>query len=185
MQGCGKGFGKDKIYLQLMKRVKSNGGAPGIDGMTVQELHPYLKEQWLEIRAALESGAYRPSPVRRVEIAKPEGGVRQLGIPNVMDRFLQQAISQVMVPLFEALFSEHSYGFRPGRSAHGAVRQAQTYVQAWLYQRSMKRGCTVKDENGMLNVQQTEFRSTLTICSRISSTNVNRLPVSTVNCSGS
>ncbi len=102
---------------------------PGIDGMTVKELRPYLKEHWLETRAALESGAYRPSPVRRVEIAKPDGGVRQLGIPNVLDRVLQQATSQVLVPLFEPLFSEHSYGFRPGRSAHGAVRQAQTYVQ--------------------------------------------------------
>ena len=112
-----------------MKRVESNGGAPGIDGMTVKELRPYLKEHWLETRAALESGAYRPNPVRRVEIAKPDGGVRQLGIPNVMDRFLQQAISQVLVPLFEPLFSEHSYGFRPGRSAQGTVRQAQTYVQ--------------------------------------------------------
>ena len=115
--------------LIAMKRVESNGGAPGIDGMMAKELRPYLKEHWLETRAALESGAYRPSPVRRVEIAKPDGGVRQLGIPNVVDRLLQQAIAQVLVPLFELLFSEHSYGFRPGRSAHGAVRQAQTYVQ--------------------------------------------------------
>ncbi|HUI89160.1 MAG TPA: group II intron reverse transcriptase/maturase [Anaerolineales bacterium] len=97
--------------------------------MTVKELRPYLKEHWLEIRTALESGSYRPSAVRRVEIAKPDGGVRQLGIPNVLDRFLQQAISQELVPIFEPLFSEHSYGFRPGRSAHGAVRQAQAYVQ--------------------------------------------------------
>ncbi len=115
--------------LIAMKRVESNGGAPGIDGMMAKELRPYLKEHWLETRAALESGVYRPNPVRRVEIAKPDGGVRQLGIPNVLDRFLQQAISQVLVSLFEPLFSEHSYGFRPGRSAHGAVRQAQTYVQ--------------------------------------------------------
>lgn len=112
-----------------MKRVESNGGAPGIDGMMAKELRPYLKEHWLEIRAALESETYQPSPVRRVEISKPDGGTRQLGIPNVMDRLLQQAISQVLVPLFEPLFSEHSHGFRPGRSAHGAVRQAQTYVQ--------------------------------------------------------
>ena len=115
--------------LTAMKRVESNGGAPGMDGMTVKELRPYLREHWLEIRAALESGAYRPSPVRRVEIAKPDGGARQLGIPNVVDRLLQQAVAQVLVPIFEPLFSEHSYGFRPGRSAHGAVRQAQTYVQ--------------------------------------------------------
>ncbi len=115
--------------LIAMKRVESNGGAPGIDGMMAKELRPYLKEHWLEIRAALESETYQPSPVRRVEISKPDGGTRQLGIPNVMDRLLQQAISQVLVPLFEPLFSEHSHGFRPGRSAHGAVRQAQTYVQ--------------------------------------------------------
>ena len=121
-------WGRENLHT-AMKRVESNGGAPGIDGMTVKELRPYLKEHWLEIRAALESGAYRPSPVRRVEIAKPDGGVRQLGIPNVVDRLLQQAIAQVLVPIYEPLFSEHSYGFRPGRSAHGAVRQAQTYVQ--------------------------------------------------------
>jgi RNA-directed DNA polymerase len=119
---------RQNLYT-AMKRVESNGGAPGTDGMTVKELRPYLREHWLEIRAALESGDYRPSPVRRVEIAKPDGGTRQLGIPNVVDRLLQQAIAQVLVPIYEPLFSEHSYGFRPGHSAHGAVRQAQTYVQ--------------------------------------------------------
>ena len=123
-----KVWGKENLAT-AMKRVESNGGAPGIDGMTVKELRPYLREHWLEIREALESGSYRPNPVRRVEIGKPEGGKRQLGIPTVLDRFLQQAIAQVLVPIYEPLFSEHSYGFRPGRSAHGAVRQAQTYVQ--------------------------------------------------------
>jgi group II intron reverse transcriptase/maturase len=112
-----------------MKRVESNGGAPGMDGMTVKDLRPYLKEHWLEIREALESGRYRPSPVRRVEIPKPDGGVRNLGIPTVLDRLLQQAMMQVLVPRFEPTFSSHSYGFRPGRSAHGAIRQAQTYIQ--------------------------------------------------------
>ena len=92
--------------LIAMKRVESNGGAPGIDGMMAKELRPYLKEHWLETRAALESGVYRPNPVRRVEIAKPDGGVRQLGHPEGTDRFLQQAISQVLVPLFEPLFSD-------------------------------------------------------------------------------
>ena len=91
---------------------------PGTDGMTVKELRPYLKEHWLEIREALESGRYQPTPVRRVEIPKPNGGMRQLGIPTVLDRLLQQAIAQGIGPLFEAKFSEHSYGFRPGRSAH-------------------------------------------------------------------
>jgi RNA-directed DNA polymerase len=112
-----------------LKRVESNGGAPGSDGMTVKELKPYLKEHWEEIRIALESQTYKPSAVRRVEIPKPDGGVRLLGIPSVLDRLLQQAIAQRLTPLFEALFSPHSYGFRPGLSAHDAVRQAQEYVQ--------------------------------------------------------
>jgi RNA-directed DNA polymerase len=112
-----------------LKRVESNGGAPGIDGMTVEELRPYLKEHWLEIREALDQQTYRPSPVRRVEIPKPDGGVRLLGIPTVLDRLLQQGIAQRLTPLFEPLFSSHSYGFRPGRSAHDAVRQAQAYIQ--------------------------------------------------------
>jgi group II intron reverse transcriptase/maturase len=97
--------------------------------MTVAELRPYLKAQWPSIRAALEEGRYRPSPVRRVMIAKPDGGERQLGIPTVVDRLIQQGIAQGLTPLFEPLFSAHSYGFRPGRSAHDAIRQAQGYVQ--------------------------------------------------------
>lgn len=120
---------RQNLYTAL-ERVERNGGAPGIDGMTVKELRPYLKEHWLEIRAALDQQAYRPNPVRRVEIPKPSGGVRLLGIPTVLDRFLQQAITQALTPLFEPLFSDHSYGFRPGRSAHQAVKQAQEYVQA-------------------------------------------------------
>lgn len=116
--------------LTALKRVESNGGAPGIDGMTVEELKPYLKEHWGDIRKALDQQTYRPSPVRRVEIPKPDGGVRMLGIPSVLDRLLQQAIAQQLTPLFEPLFSAYSYGFRPGRSAHDAVKQAQEYVQA-------------------------------------------------------
>jgi RNA-directed DNA polymerase len=116
--------------LTALKRVEQNGGAPGIDGMTVGELKPYLKEKWLEIREELNQQTYRPNPVRLKEIEKPDGGVRRLGIPTVQDRFIQQAITQVLTPQFEPLFSEHSYGFRPGRSAHQAVKQAQEYVQA-------------------------------------------------------
>lgn len=116
--------------LTAMKRVKRNAGAAGIDGMPVSELQPYLKEHWLEIRAELESGTYRPRPVRRVEIPKPDGGVRLLGIPTVVDRLLQQAIAQVLTPQFEPLFSPHSYGFRPRLSAHDAIKQAQEYTQA-------------------------------------------------------
>jgi group II intron reverse transcriptase/maturase len=113
-----------------LKRVESNGGAPGNDGMTVKDLRMYLKEHWLEIRAALESETYKPSAVRRVEIPKPDGGVRKLGIPTVIDRLLQQAIAQVLTPIFERKFSPYSYGFRPGRSAHQAIKQAQEYTQA-------------------------------------------------------
>ena len=116
---------KRENLFAALKRVERNAGAPGSDGMTVTELRPYLKEHWLEIRAALESGAYQPSPVRRVEIPKPDGGVRLLGIPSVIDRLLQQAIAQVLTPIFERKFSPHSYGFRPGRSAHDAIKQAQ------------------------------------------------------------
>jgi RNA-directed DNA polymerase len=116
--------------VRALERVERNGGAPGIDGMTVEELRPYLREHWLELRAALDQQTYQPKPVRRVEIPKPDGGVRLLGIPSVLDRFLQQAIAQGLTPLFEPIFSPHSYGFRPGRSAHDAVKQAQEYVQA-------------------------------------------------------
>jgi group II intron reverse transcriptase/maturase len=116
--------------VRALERVERNGGAPGIDGMTVEELRQYLREHWLELRAALDQQSYQPSPVRRVEIPKPDGGVRLLGIPNVLDRFLQQAIAQMLTPLFEPIFSPHSYGFRPGRSAHDAVKQAQEYVEA-------------------------------------------------------
>jgi group II intron reverse transcriptase/maturase len=121
-------FERENLFAAL-KRVESNGGAPGIDGMTVQELRPWLKEHWLEVRAALDAGTYQPSLVRRVEIAKPGGGVRLLGIPTVLDRLIQQAIAQVMGPLFEPTFSPHSYGFRPGRRAHDAVKAAQGYIR--------------------------------------------------------
>jgi group II intron reverse transcriptase/maturase len=122
-------WGKGNLNTAL-KRVESNRGAPGTDGMTVKDLRAYLKEHWLEIREALESGAYKPTPVRRVEIPKPDGGVRLLGIPTVIDRLLQQAIAQVLTPIFERKFSPNSYGFRPGRSAHDAILKAQEYVQA-------------------------------------------------------
>jgi RNA-directed DNA polymerase len=124
----GRIWEKENLWKAL-ERVERNGGAPGIDGMTVKELRPYLKEHWLEIRETLYQQTYKPKPVRRVEIPKPDGGIRLLGVPTVMDRFLQQAMAQVLTALFEALFSETSYGFRPGRSAHDAIKQAQEYVQ--------------------------------------------------------
>lgn len=121
--------------LTALKRVETNGGASGIDGMTVQGLRSYLKEQWLDIRKRLDVGTYQPSPVRRVEIPKPDGGVRLLGIPTVIDRFIQQAVAQVLTTMFEPKFSSHSYGFRPRRNAHEAVRAAQAYIRegyAWV-----------------------------------------------------
>jgi RNA-directed DNA polymerase len=113
---------------KALKRVKANKGSPGIDGMTVDELPHYLKEHWTKIEAQLLAGTYRPKPVRRVEIPKPEGGMRSLGIPTVVDRFIQQAVLQVLQKRWDETFSDHSYGFRPGRSAHQAVTQAQTYI---------------------------------------------------------
>jgi RNA-directed DNA polymerase len=118
-----------KNCLRALKRVKANQGSPGIDGMTVSELPGYLKQHWPAIREQLLHGAYRPRPVRRVEIPKPDGGVRQLGIPTVLDRFIQQAVMQVLQAQWDATFCVHSYGFRPQRSAHQAVAQAQQYVR--------------------------------------------------------
>jgi RNA-directed DNA polymerase len=115
---------------QALKRVKANKGSAGVDGMTVQQLPEYLKQHWLAIREQLLSGTYKPQPVRRVEIPKPDGGVRKLGIPTVLDRFIQQAVMQVLQGRWDRTFSNHSYGFRPGRSAHQAVQAAQQYIAA-------------------------------------------------------
>jgi len=114
--------------LQALKRVKSNKGSPGIDGMRVEELSGHLREHWPAIRGQLLNGTYKPQPVKRVEIPKPDGGVRQLGIPTVLDRMVQQAVMQVLQRRWDPEFSEHSHGFRPGRSAHQAVAKAQRYV---------------------------------------------------------
>jgi len=113
---------------QALKRVRSNKGSPGIDGMTVDELPGYLTKHWPVLREQLLSGTYKPQPVKRVEIEKPDGGMRRLGIPTVLDRFIQQAVMQVLQSGWDRTFSEHSYGFRPGRSAHQAVAKAQGYI---------------------------------------------------------
>lgn len=122
---------KENLLLAY-KRVVQNGGAPGVDGVTVAELQAYLKTHWETVKAELLAGTYRPMPVRRVEIPKPGGGIRLLGIPTVMDRLLQQALLQVMNPIFDAHFSWYSYGFRQGKKAHDAVKQAQRYIQSGL-----------------------------------------------------
>jgi len=116
-------------YGKALQAVIANKGAPGIDGMTVKELNGHLLRHWPKIHAKLMAGTYVPSPVRRVEIPKPNGGTRTLGIPTVLDRFIQQMILQAMTPIWEPRFSEHSYGFRPGRSAHDAVQAAQRYAR--------------------------------------------------------
>lgn len=116
--------------VRAWKRVKANKGSAGVDGRTVQDTGEYLKSAWPDIRQRLLDGTYKPEPVRRVGIPKPGGGTRELGIPTVVDRLIQQATLQVLQPLIDPTFSEHSYGFRPGRSAHQAVLTAQQHVQA-------------------------------------------------------
>ena len=115
---------------RALARVKANKGSPGVDGMTVQELPGFLQQHWPAIREQLLSGTYQPQPVKRVEILKPDGGVRKLGIPTVLDRFIQQAVMQVLQKRWDRTFSEHSYGFRPGRSAQQAVKAAQQHIAA-------------------------------------------------------
>jgi RNA-directed DNA polymerase len=115
---------------QALRQVKANKGSAGIDRMTVDQLADYLKQHWPTIREQLLSGTYEPKPVRRMEIPKPDGGVRKLGIPTVLDRFIQQAVMQVLQKQWDPTFSNRSYGFRPGRSAHQAVAQAQQYIAA-------------------------------------------------------
>jgi len=133
-----EGSGRDDLLAQALasanlvkawKRVKANRGSAGVDGRTIAETAAYLKTHWPRIRDALLDGSYRPEPVRRVQIPKPGGGMRELGIPTVTDRLIQQALLQVLQPRIDPTFSEHSYGFRPGRRAHDAVLTAQRYVQ--------------------------------------------------------
>jgi group II intron reverse transcriptase/maturase len=112
------------------KRVRANKGVAGVDGLDIDQTSAHLRMAWPAIREQLLSGTYRPSPVRRVTIPKPEDGERELGIPTVTDRLIQQALLQVLQPILDPTFSEHSYGFRPGRSAHDAVLAAQSYVQS-------------------------------------------------------
>lgn len=115
--------------LAALKRVEKNKGSHGVDGMSFQELRFHVYKEWEAMKIALLNGTYEPHPVRRVEIPKPDGGVRLLGIPTVTDRFIQQAIAQILSPIYDISFSEHSYGFRPNRSAHDAIKEAKCYIQ--------------------------------------------------------
>ncbi len=120
---------QEENLAAALAAVKRNQGAPGIDHMKTSELESHLQKHWPKIRAKLLAGTWVPSPVRRVEIPKPNGGTRMLGIPTVVDRVIQQMLLQVLTPIFDPPFSEHSYGFRPGRSAQQAMRAAQQYAQ--------------------------------------------------------
>jgi len=114
--------------FKALKRVRDNKGAPGIDNMTVDQLPGYLRRHWLKIREDLLNSTYKPLPVKRKEIPKPDGGVRLLGIPTVLDRLIQQAIAQILQQIWDPTFSDSSYGFRPGKSAHDAVLRAKSYL---------------------------------------------------------
>jgi RNA-directed DNA polymerase len=127
---------------RALRRVRANKGSPGVDGMTVDELPEYLRTAWPALRAALLAGEYEPQPVKRVCIPKPDGGERELGIPTVVDRFIQQAMLQVLTPVYDPGFSPQSYGFRPGKSAHGALEQARAYVaegRGWVVDLDLER----------------------------------------------
>jgi RNA-directed DNA polymerase len=115
--------------MAALNRVEANRGAPGVDGMTTEALRLWLREHWAQVRSDLDTGVFRPQPVRRVAIPKPDGGTRLLGVPRVLDRLIQQAIAQVLVPIFDPGFSGSSFGFRPGRSAHQAVRVARRAIE--------------------------------------------------------
>lgn len=136
--GSGETAGRSQNLLEAIlyrdnlnrayKRVKANKGAPGVEGMTVEEARPWLKEHGKEMTEAIRSGKYKPTAVRRKEIPKPDGGVRKLGIPTVKDRIVQQAIAQQLMPQYEPKFSEGSYGYRPGRSAQDAIFKIRGYA---------------------------------------------------------
>jgi group II intron reverse transcriptase/maturase len=138
---------------KAQQAVMANDGAPGIDRMKAAELEKHLEAHWDKIRAKLLNGTYVPTPVRRVEIPKPNGGVRMLGIPTVLDRFIQQLLLQVMTPIFEPLFSDHSYGFRPGRSAADAVRAAQEFAR--------------QGKDWVVDFDITKFLDTASYCPRV------------------
>jgi RNA-directed DNA polymerase len=128
--------------LTALKRVEQNKGSHGIDGMSVKFLRGHLYENWDSLREALRTGIYQPLPVRRVGIPKASGGIRLLGIPTVTDRFIQQAIAQVLTKIFDPIFSENSYGFRPNKSAHDAVRKAKGYIKegfCWVIDMDLER----------------------------------------------
>lgn len=155
----GQVFSRENL-ITAMNRVVKNGGAPGVDGMTVEELPEHLKAHWSSIRERLETGQYKPSPVKRVEIPKPGGGTRKLGIPTVLDRMIQQALQQVLSEVYEESFSDHSYGFRPGRSAHDAVEAAREHIEAghkWVVDIDMEKFFDTVDHDRLMARMKTKI----------------------------
>lgn len=152
--------------LLACKRVRVNKGAPGVDGMTVDELEGHLRRHWASICAHIREGRYIPSPVKRVDIPKPDGGTRMLGIPTVQDRLIQQAIAQVLVEHFDPTFSEFSYGFRPGRSAHQAIEQTQRYIAegcSWIVEMDLAKFFDTVNHDRLISVLERNCRDKMLI----------------------
>ena len=143
----GKILDKDNLN-RAYKRVKANKGAPGVDGMTIEAALPWLKEHNHELTERIRRGKYTPSPVRRVEIPKPDGGIRKLGIPTVIDRIIQQAMLQQLMPIYEPLFSDDSFGYRPGRGAKDAIRKIKEYIVPHNAVSEVSRKCEIKEGSG-------------------------------------
>ena len=152
--------------LLACKRVRVNKGAPGVDGMTVDELEGHFRRHWASICAHIREGRYIPSPVKRVDIPKPDGGTRMLGIPTVQDRLIQQAIAQVLVEHFDPTFSEFSYGFRPGRSAHQAIEQTQRYIAegcSWIVEMDLAKFFDTVNHDRLISVLERNCRDKMLI----------------------
>ena len=143
------------------KRVKANKGAPGVDGMTVEAALPWLKEHGKELTESIRQGKYKPDPVRRKEIPKPDGGIRKLGIPSVKDRVVQQAVAQKLMPIYEPLFSEGSYGYRPGRSAQDAIYKIRGYAEdgyEWAVLLDLSKYFDTLNHEKLLNLLRKEIK---------------------------
>ena len=152
--------------LLACKRVRVNKGALGVDGMTVDELEGHFRRHWASICAHIREGRYIPSPVKRVDIPKPDGGTRMLGIPTVQDRLIQQAIAQVLVEHFDPTFSEFSYGFRPGRSAHQAIEQTQRYIAegcSWIVEMDLAKFFDTVNHDRLISVLERNCRDKMLI----------------------
>ena len=151
----------DENIAEALKRVISNRGAPGVDGMTVHELAAWLPANIDDLKDRIRSGKYKPGPVRRVVIPKPDGGVRELGVPNAVDRLLQQAVAQILTPIYDPVFSDNSFGFRPGRSAHDAIVRARTYYDegyVWVVDLDLSKFFDTINQDILMNILRRDIR---------------------------